>query len=55
MIELTEYSTVGLAKKPPSTIPEYIYRLTPIASIVPVERTVFVYTGTCAGQEYLHI
>lgn len=44
MMELTDFSVIELPKNPPATIPEYIYNLTPLSSIVPVERTVFTYT-----------
>lgn len=55
MMELTDFSVIELAKNPPATIPEYIHKLTPLSSIVPVERTVFTYTGEHAHKAmYIH-
>jgi replication factor A1 len=45
MIELSEFTTIELARNPPHTIPEYVYRLTPFSAIVPAERIVSTYTG----------
>jgi replication factor A1 len=45
MIEVSEFTTIELAKNYPPTIPEYVYKLTPFQSIVPAGNTVFTYTG----------
>jgi hypothetical protein len=55
MMELTDFSVIELPKNPPATIPEYIYNLTPLSSIVPVERTVFTYTGEDAQKLPMYI
>ncbi|XP_066359594.1 uncharacterized protein [Miscanthus floridulus] len=44
MIQITDYTSIELAKDYPATIPEYVYNLTPFSSIVAAGKTVFKYT-----------
>ncbi|XP_066385185.1 uncharacterized protein [Miscanthus floridulus] len=44
MIDITDYTTVELVRNPPHSVPEYIYRITPLRAIRPA-RVVFNLTG----------
>ena len=44
MIDITDYTTVELVWNPPRSIPEYIYKITPLQAIRPA-RVVFNLTG----------
>jgi len=35
MIDVTDYTSVELVRNPPRSIPEYIYRITPLRAIKP--------------------
>lgn len=35
MIDVTDYTSVELVRNPPHSIPEYIYRITPLRAIKP--------------------
>lgn len=44
MIDITEYTTVEVVTKVPQSIPEYVYKITPLPAIKPT-RLVFNLTG----------
>ena len=49
MIDITDYTTVELVRNPPHSIPEYVYRITPLRAIKPA-RVVFNLTGDLFGR-----
>jgi len=49
MIDITDYTTVELVRNPPHSIPEYVYRITPLRAIRPA-RVVFNLTGDLFDQ-----
>ena len=49
MIDITDYTTVELVRNPPHSIPEYVYRITPLRAIRPAQ-VVFNLTGDLFGR-----